>query len=153
MVDFRFSYVNSTYSLKVSFVNIRLTYVDGILESQIAERGTVKVIKDVMTQISGIINSFNLFTEAFAASEGYANNIAEYQITEYMEETTVHAAAVLREIRISAHGNHARTGVRADWMEQDGPTVAILGEMAILQMRNHAETGTCNRCQHWHKLM
>ena len=67
--------------------------------------------------------------ETFAASTWYVNDTAEYQAAEYAEETAVHTAAVLREIRISVHGDHARTGVRADWMEQDGPAAFIIGAM------------------------
>lgn len=39
-----------------------------------------------------------------------------------------HTAGILRELGIAVHGEHARTGVRADWMEQDGPALFITGE-------------------------
>ena len=87
------------------------------------------MIKDVITQTSGTMNLFDFSSEAFAASTWYVNDTAEYQIAGYAEETAAHTAAVLREIRISVHGDHARTGVRADWMEQDGPAIFIIGEM------------------------
>ena len=88
------------------------------------------MIKDVITQTSGTMNLFNFLSEAFAASAWYVNNdTAEYPTAGYAEETAAHTAAVLREIRTSVHGDHARTGVRADWMEQDGPADPIIGEM------------------------
>ena len=85
--------------------------------------------KDTEIQTSDITDLSVLQAEAFAASTWYVNDTAEYQATEYAEDTAVHTAAVLREIRISVHGDHARTGVRADWMEQDGPAAFIIGEM------------------------
>ena len=85
--------------------------------------------KDVTMQTLNAIRLFHLPAETFAASTWYVNDTAEYQAAEYTEETAAHTAAVLREIRISVHGDHARTGVRADWMEQDGPAAFIIGEM------------------------
>ena len=85
--------------------------------------------KDTEIQTSDITDLSVLQAEAFAASTWYVNDTAEYQAAEYAEETAVHTAAVLREIRISVHGDHARTGVRADWMEQDGPAAFIIGAM------------------------
>ena len=85
--------------------------------------------KDIEIQTLDITDLSDLQTETFAASIWYVNDTAEYQTAEYAEETAVHTAAVLREIRISVHGDHARTGVRADWMEQDGPAAFIIGEM------------------------
>lgn len=85
--------------------------------------------KDTEIQTSDITDLSVLQTETFAASTWYVNDTAEYQAAEYAEETAVHTAAVLREIRISVHGDHARTGVRADWMEQDGPAAFIIGAM------------------------
>lgn len=85
--------------------------------------------KDTEIQTSDITDLSVLQAEAFAASTWYVNDTGEYQAAEYAEETAVHTAAVLREIRISVHGDHARTGVRADWMEQDGPAAFIIGAM------------------------
>ena len=85
--------------------------------------------KDTAIQISDMTDLSDLHAEAFAASTWYVNDTAEYQAAEYTEETAAHTAAVLREIRISVHGDHARTGVRADWMEQDGPAAFIIGAM------------------------
>ena len=87
------------------------------------------MIKDVITRTSGTMHLFDLSAEAFAASAWYANDNAEYPADEYVEKSAAHTAAVLREIRISVHGDYARTGVRADWMEQDGPAAFIIGEM------------------------
>ena len=85
--------------------------------------------KDTVIQISDIANLSDLQAEAFTASIWYIDDIVEYQAAEYVERTAAHTAAVLRELRISVHGDHARTGVRADWMEQDGPAAFIIGEM------------------------
>lgn len=85
--------------------------------------------KNTAIQTSDITDLSDLQTETFAASTWYVSDTAEYQAAEYAEETAVHTAAVLREIRISVHGDHARTGVRADWMEQDGPAAFIIGVM------------------------
>ena len=85
--------------------------------------------KDTEIQTSDLTDFSDLQAEAFAASTWYIDDTVEYQAAEYAEETAVHTAAVLREIRISVHGDHARTGVRADWMEQDGPAAFIIGAM------------------------
>ena len=85
--------------------------------------------KDATIQKADVINLSDMQAETFAASTWYVNDTAEYQAAEYAEETAVHTAAVLRGIRISVHGDHARTGVRADWMEQDGPAAFIIGAM------------------------
>ena len=85
--------------------------------------------KDITMQTSDTVNVSNLPAEAFAASAWYANDTAESQTAGYTEETAAHTAAVLRELVITVHGDHARTGVRADWMEQDGPAFFITGEM------------------------
>lgn len=85
--------------------------------------------KNTAIQTSDITDLSDLQTETFAASTWYVSDTAEYQAAEYAEDTAVHTAAVLREIRISVHGDHARTGVRADWMEQDGPAAFIIGVM------------------------
>ena len=84
---------------------------------------------DTAIQTSDVTNLSDLQMEAFAASTWYIDDIVEYQAAEYTERTAVHTAAVLRELRISVHGDHARTGVRADWMEQDGPAAFIIGEI------------------------
>lgn len=101
--------------------------------------------KNTAIQTSDITDLSDLQTETFAASTWYVSDTAEYQAAEYAEDTAVHTAAVLREIRISVHGDHARTGVRADWMEQDGPgwTSCVYNwSNGHIWMRNHAETGT-----------
>ena len=85
--------------------------------------------KNTAIQTSDITDLSDLQTETFAASTWYVSDTAEYQAAEYAEDTAVHTAAVLRGIRISVHGDHARTGVRADWMEQDGPAAFIIGAM------------------------
>lgn len=84
--------------------------------------------KDATIQTADMINLSDMQAEAFAASAWYVNDTAEYLAAEYAERTAAHTAAVLRELRIAVHGDHARTGVRADWMEQDGPALFITGE-------------------------
>ena len=99
--------------------------------------------KDVTVQrVSGVVNLSDFPSEAFAASGWYVNDTTEYQAAEYAEETAVHTAGILRELGIAVHGDHARTGVRADWMEQDGPDTIYNWKNGHIQMRNHAETGT-----------
>ena len=108
--------------------------------------------RDETVQTLNITNLFNLQAEAFAGSTWHANDTAEYQAAEYTEETAAHTAAVLREIRISVHGDHARTGVRADWMEQDGPAAFIIEEKTYTDAKPRRDR-QCNRCRHWHRLM
>ena len=46
----------------------------------------------------------------------------------YEERTAAHVAAFLRGLGLRVHGGLACTGVRAEWMEQDGPVLFITGE-------------------------
>ena len=85
--------------------------------------------KDVRTQ--ALYDVTDLYTEALTVS-GYHlgdNNINIH--AGYVEETAAHTAAALRELGIAVHADHARTGVRADWMEQDGPALFIIKETDI----------------------
>ena len=84
--------------------------------------------KDVRTQ--ALFDVTDLYTEAFTVS-GYhlSENINIH--AGYAEETAAHTAAALRELGIAVHADHARTGVRADWMEQDGPALFIIKETDI----------------------
>ena len=43
----------------------------------------------------------------------------------YEERTAAHVAAFLRGLGLRVHGGLARTGVRAEWMEQDGATLRL----------------------------
>ena len=43
----------------------------------------------------------------------------------YEERTAAHVAAFLRGLGLRVHGGLARTGVRAEWMEQDGRTLRL----------------------------
>ena len=61
--------------------------------------------KDATIQTADVINLSDMQAEAFAVSTWYVNDTAEYQAAEYAEDTAVHTAAVLREIRISVHGD------------------------------------------------
>ena len=47
----------------------------------------------------------------------------------YDERTAAKVADFLRGLNLNVHTGLARTGVRADWMEQDGPNVTIIGEL------------------------
>ena len=52
----------------------------------------------------------------------------------YEERTAAHVAAFLRGLGLRVHGGLARTGVRAEWMEQDGPNVTIIGELDAIDV-------------------
>ena len=49
-------------------------------------------------------------------------------------------------------GELARTGVRAEWMEQDGPNVTIIGELDAIGCKSHPMAdpvnGTAHACGH-----
>lgn len=45
----------------------------------------------------------------------------------YEVETAAKAAEFLRGLKLRVHASLARTGVRAEWMEQDGPAEVISG--------------------------
>lgn len=55
----------------------------------------------------------------------------------YEERTAAHVAAFLRGLGLRVHGGLARTGVRAEWMEQDGPNVTIIGELDAIGCKSH----------------
>lgn len=70
----------------------------------------------------------------------------------YEERTAAHVAAFLRGLGLQVQGHLARTGVRADWMEQDGPNIAIIGEMDAIGCASHpmadSHNGTAHACGH-----
>ena len=69
---------------------------------------------------------------------GFAKDIEAHPEPGFQEErTAAHVAAFLRSLGLSAHGQLARTGVRADWMEQNGPNVTIVGEMDAIGCAAH----------------
>ena len=62
----------------------------------------------------------------------FAKDIQSHPETGFYEErTAAHVAAFLRGLGLRVHGGLARTGVRAEWMEQDGPDISIIGKMDI----------------------
>lgn len=70
----------------------------------------------------------------------------------YEERTAAKVAGFLRAIGLDVHAYMARTGVRGDWMEQDGPNVTIVGEMDAIGCRTHPmasfDTGVAHACGH-----
>lgn len=70
----------------------------------------------------------------------------------YEERTAAHIAAFLRTLGLNTQEHLARTGVRADWMEQDGPNVTIISEMDAIGCRKHPmadlNNGTAHACGH-----
>ena len=70
----------------------------------------------------------------------------------YEERTAAHVAAFLRGLGLRVHGGLARTGVRAEWMEQDGPNVTIIGELDAIGCKSHPMAdpvnGTAHACGH-----
>lgn len=70
----------------------------------------------------------------------------------YEERTAAKVAGFLRAIGLDVHAYMARTGVRGDWMEQDGPNVTIVGEMDAIGCRTHpmanCDTGVAHACGH-----
>lgn len=74
----------------------------------------------------------------------------------YEERTAAKVAGFLRGIGYDVHAQLARTGVRGDWMEQDGPNVTIIGEMDAIGCRTHpmadSRTGAAHACGHHAQL-
>lgn len=70
----------------------------------------------------------------------------------YEERTAAKVAGFLRAIGLDVHAYMARTGVRGDWMEQDGPNVTLIGEMDAIGCRTHpmadSDTGVAHACGH-----
>ena len=70
----------------------------------------------------------------------------------YEERTAAHVAAFLRGLGLRVHGGLARTGVRAEWMEQDGPNITIIGELDAIGCKSHPmadpANGTAHACGH-----
>lgn len=58
----------------------------------------------------------------------------------------------MRGLGLRVHGGLARTGVRAEWMEQDGPNVTIIGELDAIGCKSHPMAdpvnGTAHACGH-----
>lgn len=79
----------------------------------------------------------------------FARDIESHPEPGFFEERTAAAvAAVLREQKYSVHTGLARTGVRADWMEKDGPNITIIGEMDAIGCRNHPMADSHNHTAH-----
>ncbi|MDC7286182.1 amidohydrolase [Blautia schinkii] len=74
----------------------------------------------------------------------------------YEERTAAKVAGFLRGLGQDVHTQLARTGVRGDWMEQDGPNVTIIGEMDAIGCRTHpmadSRTGAAHACGHHAQL-
>ena len=74
----------------------------------------------------------------------------------YEERTAAHVAAFLRELGLRVHGGLAHTGVRAEWMEQDGPNITIIGELDAIGCKAHPMAdpvnGTAHACGHHAQL-
>lgn len=74
----------------------------------------------------------------------------------YEERTAAKVADFLRGLNLKVHTGLARTGVRADWMEQDGPNVTIIGELDAIGCREHpmadSVTGVAHACGHHAQL-
>ena len=70
----------------------------------------------------------------------------------YEERTAAHVAVFLRGLGLRVHGGLARTGVRAEWMEQDGPNITIIGELDAIGCKSHPmadpANGTAHACGH-----
>lgn len=66
----------------------------------------------------------------------------------FEERTAARTAAVLRELGLEVHTDLARTGVRADWMEQDGPNITIIGEMDAIGCKAHPMADSHNQTAH-----
>lgn len=74
----------------------------------------------------------------------------------YEERTAAKVAGFLHAIGLDVHAYMARTGVRGDWMEQDGPNVTIVGEMDAIGCEAHpmADSGSkvAHACGHHAQL-
>lgn len=66
----------------------------------------------------------------------------------FEERTAARTAAVLRELGLEVHTELARTGVRGDWMEKDGPNVTIIGEMDAIGCKAHPMADFHNHTAH-----
>lgn len=87
----------------------------------------------------------------------FARDIAGHPEPGFFEERTAACtAAVLRDLGLEVHTGLARTGVRADWKEQDGPNITIIGEMDAIGCRNHpmadSDNHTAHACGHHAQL-
>lgn len=100
------------------------------------EQKIVKIIEDSREKIIGFAEDIYQHPE-----EGF-----------YEERTAAKVADFLRGLGLEVHASLARTGVRADWMEQDGPNVTIIGELDAIGCRAHPMadpvTGVAHACGH-----
>ena len=79
----------------------------------------------------------------------FASDIAGHPESGFEEErTAAKTAAVLRDLGLEVHTDLARTGVRADWMEQDGPNITVIGEMDAIGCRTHPMADPHNQTAH-----
>ncbi|MDO4519948.1 MAG: amidohydrolase [Eubacteriales bacterium] len=70
----------------------------------------------------------------------------------FEERTAAKVAAFFRGLNLQVTQELARTGVRADWMEQDGPHITLIGEMDAIGCKSHPladmNNGTAHACGH-----
>lgn len=72
------------------------------------------------------------------------------------ERTASRVADFLRPLGYEIKTGLARTGVRADWIEKEGPNVTVIGELDAIGCRTHPladpENGTAHACGHHAQL-
>lgn len=66
----------------------------------------------------------------------------------YEERTAVKTAAFFRALGYQTETGLARTGVRADWMEQNGPNITVIGEMDAIGCQAHPKADKSNHTAH-----
>lgn len=87
----------------------------------------------------------------------FAQDIEQHPEPGFEEKRTAEKTAVfLRSLGYDIHAGLARTGVRGDWKEKDGPNVTIIGEMDAIGCKTHPEAdpvnGTAHACGHHAQL-
>ena len=79
----------------------------------------------------------------------FARDIAAHPEPGFYEERTAACTAdILRGAGLKVSTGLARTGVRADWMEQNGPNVTIIGEMDAIGCKTHPMADSNNLTAH-----
>lgn len=87
----------------------------------------------------------------------FAQDIACHPEPGFEENRTAsRVEEVLRPLGYEIETGMARTGVRADWIENEGPNVTIIGEMDAIGCRTHpladSVNGTAHACGHHAQL-
>lgn len=87
----------------------------------------------------------------------FAQDIEQHPEPGFEEKRTAEkTAGFLRSLGYDIHAGLARTGVRGDWKEKDGPNVTIIGEMDAIGCKTHPEAdpvnGTAHACGHHAQL-